>query len=558
MTLPLQQILDYRLDTVLFALLMAAAVVVSSARLRKQHGIFLPRRTWLMSLMLIGLAFTLAEIAGERERTRLRDMVAGIAPTYAREVELLGHSSLTLDTAVDDPTYERIIEAQKRWLSSNAAVADVYTFRLTADGKGVQFIVDSETDYDHNGKFEGERETRTAIGEEYPEAMASMFSALRGHASFEAIPETDRWGVWVSAFVPLYDSSGKVDAALGVDYDAREWHSALAWSRGAALGFCAIIGVIVLSSASIVAITRAELTKREQLQKEREQLQEQLLVASRQAGMAEVATGVLHNVGNVLNSVNVSARMIGDSLRDSRLPSLGKLSSLINQEKQRLGEFVTADPRGKCLPDFLAQLHNKLSDDQTLIQKELEQLLVGVEHIKEVVRMQQNTATVKAVVVPTDPIELMEDAIKMNLVSMERHKITLQRDYEPNLPKIMLDKHRTLQILINLISNAKKATCHPDVVDRKVSLRIARSADNSIVFEIKDNGVGIAPENRTKLFQHGFSAFQNGHGFGLHSGANAAAELGGSLEAYSDGLGKGAAFRLKLPIALPRTAEVRA
>ena len=280
-----------------------------------------------------------------------------------------------------------------------------------------------------------------------------------------------------------------------------------------------------------------------------EESREQSLSLSRQAGMAEIATGVLHNVGNVLNSVNVSARMITENLRVSRIGSLGKLVTILGQEKDRLGEFVTTDSRGKCLPDFLQQLYSKLRDDQEAIQKEADQLVSGVEHIKEVVRMQQSSATSSTLISPTDPTSIMEDAIKINLVSMERHHVHLHREYEADLSNLPLDKHKILQILINLISNAKKATCHPDILERHVTLRIRRVQDGeAIQFEVQDNGLGVAPESISRLFQHGFSAFKSGHGFGLHSGSNSAAEMKGTLNARSDGPGTGALFILTIPI----------
>ncbi len=288
-----------------------------------------------------------------------------------------------------------------------------------------------------------------------------------------------------------------------------------------------------------------------------EEYRNQSLSLSRQAGMAEIATGVLHNVGNVLNSVNVSARMITDNLRTSRLGSLGKLVALIGQEKGRLGEFVTSDSRGKCLPDFLEQLYATLRNDQETVQKEVNQLVSGIEHIKDVVRMQNDSVASSNVIIPTEPTSIMEDAVKINLVSMERHRVHVQREYEPDLPHLPLDKHKVLQILINLISNAKKATCHPNIPERHVTLRVRRvQGGQAIEFQVQDNGVGIAPESTTKLFQHGFSNFADGHGFGLHTGANAANEMKGTLVARSDGSGTGSTFTLTIPLQQPAVAEV--
>ncbi|MFT3786873.1 MAG: PAS domain S-box protein [Tepidisphaeraceae bacterium] len=293
-----------------------------------------------------------------------------------------------------------------------------------------------------------------------------------------------------------------------------------------------------------------DVTARKQVETEKEQLQKQLVEASRQAGMAEIATGVLHNVGNVLNSVNVSAQLVADRIRASRLPSLRKVADLLIEQRPNLAQFVTADERGKALPDFLDKLHDKLAEDNRSVSHEIGQLIDGIEHIKQVVRMQQscasNASTLTSLV---DPRDVMEDALEVTLMSMERHKVELTRHYDPNVNTLPLDKHKVLQILINLISNAKQATCHPEVHERKIDLyvRLANKGA-SVEYAVKDNGVGITPEVMAKLFRHGFTTRSDGHGFGLHSSANAAREMGGELTAASEGAGAGATFTLRLPL----------
>ncbi|HRK30610.1 MAG TPA: ATP-binding protein [Tepidisphaeraceae bacterium] len=544
----LEQVIAYRIDSIVFCAALTLAVIAVSRSLRKRHGAGLPPSSSLLLGILIVAGFIMPEVAGERERARLQKMLDGIAPTYAQELELLGHSRLTLDTPADDPDYLKMIESQKRWLAVNPNVCDIYTYRKSPDG-GIMLMVDSETDYDRNGVIDEDREARTDLGEIYPDATEAMLLALDGKANFDPVPYTDRWGTWVSASVPLRDSSGQVEGAVGVDFNASTWLAAIAGNRGAALSLVVIVGTTLLSTGVVVVVTKSELAKREALENERSKLQDQLLLASRKAGQAEIATDVLHNVGNVLNSVNVSARMINDCVRASRLPSLGKLAGLIEQEKARLGEFVTSDSRGRCLPEFLSQLHAKLNEDQSAIQKEVDQLVVGIEHIKEVVRMQQSSASASTMYLPTEPTAVVEDALKMNLVSMERHQVHLHREYEPGLSAVPMDKHKILQILVNLISNAKKATCHPDVAERHVTLRVRRvNRGDAIEFEVQDNGVGIAPDALAKLFRHGYTTFEGGHGFGLHSGANAAGEMRGSLTARSDGPGTGATFTLTIPV----------
>jgi PAS domain S-box-containing protein len=285
------------------------------------------------------------------------------------------------------------------------------------------------------------------------------------------------------------------------------------------------------------------------LKKAEEQLAEvhrQLLDTSRQAGMAEVATGVLHNVGNVLNSVNVSATLISDHLRQSKIGNVAKLRDLLRANEGNLAAFFTMDPRGRQLPAFLDALSSHLAGEQAELLKELDSLRKNIEHIKDIVAMQQSYAKVSGVTetVPLD--DLVEDAVRMNAGALSRHDVHLVRDYQAR-PLVNTEKHKVLQILVNLIRNAKYACEESGRSDKRIEMRITERP-GSVAISVIDNGVGIAPENLTRIFAHGFTTRKHGHGFGLHSGALAAKELGGSLTAASEGLGCGATFTLELPV----------
>lgn len=274
--------------------------------------------------------------------------------------------------------------------------------------------------------------------------------------------------------------------------------------------------------------------------------QSSLLGMSRAAGMAEVATGVLHNVGNVLNSVNVSCSLIMDQLRESRVANVARLADLITESGSDLGRFLTEDPRGQKIPTYLTSLASALKEEHQLMFRESEALNARIEHIKEIVTMQQTYGRVSGVLENIAPEQLMEDALKLNAEALSRHKIIVHRQYEPVGP-ITVDRHKVLQILLNLISNAKYACT--DNTDRKkiLTIRIFNSGPDRLRFQTVDNGMGILPENSTRIFQHGFTTRKSGHGFGLHSGALVAKGLGGSLTAHSDGPGLGATFTLDLP-----------
>lgn len=290
-----------------------------------------------------------------------------------------------------------------------------------------------------------------------------------------------------------------------------------------------------------------QITAKEKALSELASTQSKLLEMSRAAGMADVATGVLHNVGNVLNSVNVSCTLIRDQLQQSRMGNVAKVVGLLVEPEGGLTHFLMEDPRGRQIPAYLASLVPVLEAEQQLLLRETLSLRDRVEHIKEIVVMQQNYGRVSGVE-ETVPVEqLLEDAITFNNEALERHGIKVHRQYQP-VPQITVDKHKVLQILLNLISNAKYA-CSEDGGggEKNIILRFFSPDPERVRIQVEDNGMGIPPENLSRIFQHGFTTRKTGHGFGLHSGALAARELGGSLIAHSEGQGAGAIFTLDLP-----------
>jgi signal transduction histidine kinase len=272
---------------------------------------------------------------------------------------------------------------------------------------------------------------------------------------------------------------------------------------------------------------------------------QKLLEASRHAGMAEIATNVLHNVGNVLNSLNVSASLLADSVKKSKVAGLVRTSTLLAEHHDDLASFLTADSRGRHLPAYLAGLAEHLVADQESTAREIASLRANIDHIKEIVAMQQSYAKVSGVMEVVGVAELVEDCVRINGAALERHGVEVVRDFTP-VPRINVDKHKILQILVNLVRNAKYACEESLRGDKRVTLRVD-AVEGRTRISVIDNGVGIVPENLARIFNHGFTTRESGHGFGLHSGALAAQEIGGSLQAFSEGLGRGATFVLELP-----------
>jgi len=299
--------------------------------------------------------------------------------------------------------------------------------------------------------------------------------------------------------------------------------------------------------------TGRDITERKSKEAEMELLNRKLLEISRAAGMAEVATGVLHNVGNVLNSVNVSATLLADNLKKSRVANFVKVTDLLDEHTADLGAFIANDPKGKQLPGYLSQLAKHVAGEQAVALTELGSLRKNIEHIKDIVAMQQSYAKVSGVTELVKLTDLVEDALRMNTGALARHDVQVVREYEEVNP-IALDKHKVLQILVNLIRNAKYACDESGRKDKQLTIRVSNGGTQARV-AIADNGVGIPAENLTRIFSHGFTTRKDGHGFGLHSGALNAKEMGGALVVHSEGPGRGATFTLELPLKPPGEAR---
>lgn len=335
-------------------------------------------------------------------------------------------------------------------------------------------------------------------------------------AKIEKTPQTDGRTTWcISTKMPWRDKEGKMIGTFGVSKD---------------------------------------ITPLKEAEQELEAAHQRLIETSRLAGMAEVATDVLHNVGNVLNSVNVSCSLTIDRVRNSKVAGLAKTAALLEENRSRLAEFFKSDPRAQQVPGYLTALSEHFGHEQTALLQELEQLLKHIEHIKQIVAMQQSYAKVAGVIETVNPTQLVDDAIHINGAALTRHEVQVHCDFQP-VPMIHTEKHRVLQILVNLIRNAKYALDESKRTDKLLTIRMRKNGGGHVKIEVIDNGVGIPEENLTRIFGHGFTTRRNGHGFGLHSSALAIKELGGSLTAHSDGVGKGAIFTLVLPENPPPTTE---
>lgn len=280
--------------------------------------------------------------------------------------------------------------------------------------------------------------------------------------------------------------------------------------------------------------------------------QEQLVDTARKAGKAEIAINVLHNVGNVLNSINVSLTTVSDKVANSKAKKLERLVSLLETHRQDIDNFLTKTPKGKAVPEFLTQLSRALNDEISTVSHELGIMEEDIAHVKTIIAAQQSHATSKSMFETVNVAELCKTALSITGKESTECGIEFVMEIDSEL-EIVTNKHQVLDILLNLLANAIESINEEKPAIGVITFTSVQSEDGKFVeICVTDNGVGIDEETQIKLFRHGFTTKDNGHGFGLHSCSNGAKTLGGDLDISSPGLHQGATAVLKLPTQTPR------
>lgn len=309
-----------------------------------------------------------------------------------------------------------------------------------------------------------------------------------------------------------------------------------------------ISGMNVGNRRMRVCIVR-DITARKETEDTLADVQSQLVDAAHKSGMADMATGVLHNIGNILNSVNLSGDEIHRISSGSKITGLMKATDLLVHQEDNMQEFLTKDARGQKLPDYFIKMGKVLNDEISQIKQESKDLLKKTTMMKEVISTQQAYAKSNFHSEQLNLPELVDDAIKIQEASLKKWGITLNKNYT-DTPMCTGQKSKLLQVITNLIKNAKEAMDNNDQYNRPKEMNIETGMlnDGAIYLKIEDNGCGINGEQLTKIFNHGFTTKKTGHGFGLHTSANAMTEMKGALKVDSGGVQKGACFTVTLPI----------
>ncbi len=280
-------------------------------------------------------------------------------------------------------------------------------------------------------------------------------------------------------------------------------------------------------------------------------MQQQLVAASRQAGMAEIATTVLHNVGNAMNSINVSTQLVRTSVMRLKMDRIGKIAALLDEHRDNLGEYLAEGERGSQIISLLQGLTAQLDDRRATANKELDGLARHVEHVKAVVRSQQEAAKMGGVVEDVALPSVIDDALQLVQDSLDKHGITVVRE-EVAMAEVPVDRHRLLQIIANLVGNAAQALrSHDGQRQMRICVHEVNTAPQIVV---TDSGPGVPAAIGDRIFQYGFTTKRDGHGFGLHASALLAGELGGELRLQPPVEGEGATFVLTLPHRLAKAS----
>ena len=502
-------VLEAQFDYLIYAgasALALAALWAWTRRARACAGYF--TAACVLTLVLLAGGWFAVESVSRHERDEVNAMLTSVAPTYAVELERLGHWRLPARPDEDDPVYAALLDAQRRWLALNPNVADIYTLRREGDGAW-RFLVDSETDYNRDGRYDEGRELRTRPGEEYDDADEAFDAALAGRTALSPEPVEDRWGRWISVMTPLRAPDGTVEGVLGVDYPAAAWLSAARQARLAVIAMLGLCTLAVIAAGAMLML--AQLHAREQ--------DEARARIAAQAGALESARAAAQ-AGSEAKSA-----FLANMSHEIRTP----MGAMLGYMDLALGPEATAAER---------------LDAAVTVRRNGGHLLNLINDILDLSKIEAGKMTVERV--PCAPWQIAAEVASILRPKAFVKGVTLGLAHDGPVPAtITSDPTRLRQVLLNLVGNAVKFTQRGGVTVRMGLEGAALRVD------VLDTGVGIREEEVERLFapfeqaDASTTRLHGGTGLGLPISRKLAALMGGSLSA-SPREGGGSAFTLRV------------
>ncbi len=291
----------------------------------------------------------------------------------------------------------------------------------------------------------------------------------------------------------------------------------------------------------------------EELVKERteelERTHKELVEKAHKAGMADIATGIVHNVGNVLNSVKTSVQVIDNILKESLIINFKRANDLLRENMDTLEEFLINNSKGKMLMEYYLRIEEGLSKEHFQIEELTNRLIRMVDAIADIISAQQNYTNVDFLVEKSSLDKTVDDALTMMIQLITNQQVIVKRIYN-KIPQVEIQKIKLLHTIINIIKNACESmeNTQPDNRILTIVIDYCEMDKNAACIKMSDTGHGIHPENLEKIFSYGFTTKSGRHGLGLHSSANYMTEMGGKLWAENNESGKGTSFILKFRI----------